>query len=165
MSNRRFLVLVSVLLLLGLAAGYRLSTLPRLETYKLLNVAGLSYSLLGMLVLSELLASATWKRICVKFLAPAVLWLHSLIPLGAFVGAFVAKLMHKPSWEIVCKFFIGFFTYSLIPLSVLNEFVVWPQLPSIKRDIEARWRLFGLFLLSSGVAVQLVAAILAVRGQ
>jgi predicted neutral ceramidase superfamily lipid hydrolase len=128
-------------------------------------VAGLSYSLLGMLVLSELFASARWRKICVKFLAPAVLWVHSLIPLGAFVGAFVAQLMHKPSWEIVCKFFIGFFAYSLIPLSVLNEFVVWPQLPFVKPDIETRWRLFGLFLLLSGVAVQLVAAILAIRGQ
>jgi hypothetical protein len=165
MSNRTALVFFSVLLLLGLAAGYRLSALPRLETYKLLNVAGLSYSLLGVLVLSELLASARWKRTCVKFLAPAVLWLDSLIPLGAFAGAFVAQLTHKPSSEIVRKFFIGFFVYSLIPLSVLNETVVWPQLPFVKRDIEARWQMFGLYLLLSGVAFQLVAAILAIRAR
>src|SRR5579872_2717217 len=57
-------IFVSAVVLLGLAAGYRLSELPRLETYKLLNLAGLSYDFLGVLVLSELLASNTkWKQL------------------------------------------------------------------------------------------------------
>lgn len=130
MSNRAFRVFHSVLLLLGLAAGYRLAALPRLETYKLLNVAGLSYNLLGVLVLSELLTeSARWKNFCVSFLAPGVLWVQTLIPLGAIVGAFgPAQLMHKPSSVVVGKFFIGFWSYSLIPLWILNETVVLPQL-------------------------------------
>ncbi len=166
MSNPMFRVFFSVLLLLlGFALGYWLSALPRLETYKLLNVAGLSYSFLGVLVLSELLAaSARWKDVCVKFLAPAVLWFYSVFPLGAWMGAAMRPLlMHKPS--SVARFFLVFFGYSLLPLSILNEVVVLPQLPFVKRDIETRWRWFGLFLLLNGVAFQLIAALLAIRGQ
>lgn len=166
MGNRTFWVFLSVVLLVGLAAGYRLSALPRLETYKLLNVAGLSYSFFGVLVLSELLAaSASWKNVCVKFLAPAVLWFHALIPLGAFVGALVPAQLRKPSSAIVAKFFVGFFAYSLIPVLILEEVVVLPKLSFVKRDIESRWRWFGLFLLLTGVAVQLIAALLAICEQ
>jgi len=62
MSNRAFWIFVSILLLFGSVTGFRLSGLPKVETYKLLNVAGLSYNFLGVLVLSELLAtSPRWK--------------------------------------------------------------------------------------------------------
>lgn len=158
-----FWIFVSAISLLGLALGYRLSALPRLETYKFLNVAGLSYDFLGVLVLSELLASTVrWKNVCVKFLAPLILWLHTLIPFGAFLGASLpGQLMHKPSSEIVAKFFLLFFGYSLIPLTVFDEFVVFPRLRFVKRDVETRWRWFGLLLLLSGVGLQLAAAVLA----
>jgi hypothetical protein len=159
-SNLAFWSFVSLVSLLGLVLGYRLSALPKLEGHKLLNVAGLSYDFLGVLVLSELLASsAKWKDICVKFLAPTVLWFHALIPFGAFVGGgFVAQVTHQPSSEIVGRFFMLFFAYSLIPVSVFQELVVLPKLPFVKRDVETRWRWFGFFLLLSGVGVQLIAA-------
>lgn len=98
-----------------------------------------------------------------KFLAPAVLWFNSVIPLGVFMGAGVR--MQKPSAGIIAKFSVGFFPYSLIPLALLNEFVVFPILPFVKRDVETRWRWFGLLLLLSGIAVQLIAALLAIGGQ
>jgi len=164
MGKRAFWVLVSVVLLLGIAAGYRLSALPRLETYKLLNVAGLSYSFLGVLILSELLAAnAKWKNICVNFLAPGVLWFHFLFPLGALFGAVVpAQMTHKPSSAVAEHFLLAFNAYSMIPLSIFNEVVVLPKLPFLKRDVDTRWRWFGLFLLLSGVLAQLIAALLAI---
>jgi hypothetical protein len=178
MTNRVFRIFFSVVLLLGLAAGYWLAALPGLQTNELLNLVGLSYNFLGVLVLSELLAvSATWKNICVKFLAPGALWLHTLIPLGACVGAQLheVRTLSRASGVVgaiqlmrispVAHFFFLFFGYSLLPLSVLNEFVVLPQLPFAKRDIESRWRWFGLFLLLSGIAFQLIAVLLAIRRQ
>jgi hypothetical protein len=166
MGKRTFWGFFSVVLFLGLAAGYRLSALPRLETYKLLNAAGLCYSFFGVLVLAELLASARWKNICVKYLAPAVLYFHALFPFGAYVGAHMsAQLMHKPSSWIVWKFFFGYFSYSMIPALFLDEVVVLPRFPFVKSDIETRWRRFGLFLMLSGGAVQLIAALLSIGEQ
>jgi len=166
MSNRAFRIFLSILFLFGVAAGYRLSALAKLETHKLLNVAGLSYNFLGVLVLSELLAtSSRWKDACVRFLAPGVLWFNSVIPLGAFLGSLViARLMHKPSSGTVAQFSLTFFFNSLIPLSILNEFVVLPTLPFAKADIETRWRLFGFFLVLTGTGVQLIAGLLAIIG-
>jgi hypothetical protein len=164
MRNRIFWAFQSIFVLLGLALGYRLSALPKLETYKLLNVWGLSYSFFAVVVLSEVLgASAKWKTICVKFLAPAVLWFCTLFPFGALAGALTSLLLaDKPNAESFAKFCLYFFGYSVIPLSILNDVVVLPKLPFLRQDIDTRWRWFGLFLLLSGVAFQLIAAIMAI---
>jgi hypothetical protein len=86
--------------LLGVAAGYQLSALPKLETHKLLNVAGLFYDFLGVAVLSEMVASsAKWKQISVDAIAPGILWLHTIFPFGTFLGGFLAALLlHSSSW-------------------------------------------------------------------
>jgi len=72
----------------GVYAGYRLSSIPELRSSKLLNLAGLLYAFLGVLVLSEMLANKQWKDFCVTRLAPAISWIHIIIPFGAFFGSF-----------------------------------------------------------------------------
>jgi hypothetical protein len=69
--------------------GFRLSEFPKLESYKLLNIVGLSYDFLGVVVLSEILASSEkWKQLCVNVVAPVVLWFHTVLPVGALGGCF-----------------------------------------------------------------------------
>jgi len=158
MSNRIFLVFISGVLVFGIVVGYELSKFPSIETHKLINVVGLLYTLLGVIVLSELVAvSPSWKRIAVRWIAPAVLWVHTAVPLGVFFGGFVAR---SASGARVSTFGITFFAYSLIPLSVLNETVVFPQFAAL-RELESRWRWFALLLLLTGVVLQLIAALLA----
>jgi len=41
----------------------------------------------------------------------------------------------------------------------LNETVVFPQFAAL-RALESRWRWFGLFLLLTGIALQLLAALM-----
>jgi hypothetical protein len=160
MSNRAFVVFISLVLALGLATGYHLSTLPKLETYKLLNVAGLFYDFLGVVVLSEIaVSSGRWKKISVDRIAPAVLWLHMVFPLGVFVGGlFGTVVVQSSSGRAVSQFAVVFWAYSMIPLAVLNETVVFPQF-ALLRGLESRWRWFGLFLLLTGVGLQLTAAL------
>jgi len=164
MSNRAFVVFVSLVLALGLATGYHLSTLPKLETYKLLNIAGLCYDFLGIVVLSEITASIEkWKKISVELIAPTVLWLHTVFPLGMFIGGLLAALVvHGSSGSAVSKFSISFFVYSLTPLSILDVAVAFPPFASLK-GLESRWRWFGLFLLLTGVGLQLVGALLGLK--
>ncbi len=161
MSNRAFLAFISLVLVLGLYAGYHLSTLPKLETFRLINIAGLFYDLLGVLVLSEIVGSnETWKKISVDWIAPAVLWLHTVFPLGAlFGGLLAAGLVRNSSGVAVSTFALTFWGYSMIPLLFLNETVVFPQFALLK-GLETRWRWFGLFLLMTGVALQLIAALM-----
>jgi hypothetical protein len=148
---------------LGLYAGYRLSSIPDLRTYKLLNLAGLLYAFLGVLVLSEMLASNRWKDFCVRRLAPAILWFQTTVPIGALLGSIMAQIMRKPSSSTVTLFSISFWGYSVLAGFPFDEIVVFPKLPFVKRDVETRWRWLGFFLVLGGVGTQLIAAIMDLR--
>ena len=151
-----FWVVILTLVISGFFLGYKLSSIPNLDTSKLLNIAGLLYSLIGVLVLSEMLSSTTqWKKGSVEILAPFILYLHSVVPFGALLMGSVTSC---PSSATVSKFSSAFFAYSIIPLLVVDEIVVYPRLWPYK-DIQTRFRFFGLYLVLSGIALQLIAAV------
>ena len=106
MNNRAFYVFISIILILGIVTGYELSKVPKLETFKLVNIAGLLYTMLAVILLSEMAASSPrWKKIAVAWVAPGVLWLHTIVPLGVFFwrvcGAnFVARQFRFTSFKI-----------------------------------------------------------------
>jgi hypothetical protein len=155
--------MIGILLVAGFFAGYRLSSIPELRTYKLLNLAGILYAFMGVLVLSEMLATDGWKEFCVRKLAPAILWIHSTAPLGAFIGSSIAGMMHKPSSLAVGLFSISFLSYSMLAGMPFEAMVVFPRLPFVRRDVETRWRWFGFFLVLGGVGAQLAAAVMDLR--
>lgn len=164
MTSRRFAIFITVILCLGVAAGCQLASLPKLETYKLLNVAGLFYDFIAVLVLSEMASSsAKWKKISVEKMAPAVLWLHTVFPLGVSLGGVLAAvLLHSSSWAAVSRLAVSFWIYSLLPLSALDATVTFPRFAGLKA-LESRWRWFGLYLLLNGVVLQLIAGVLALK--
>ena len=164
MSNRGFGWILGTLSTVGAVIGYRLSYIPGLRAYKLLNIGGLILAFRGFLVLSEILASEWWKAFCINRIAPVVLWAHSIVPLGAAVGGVAGQIMRKPSAPVVMQFSIGFWGYSLLALGTFNEIVVFPQLPFFKKDVETRWRWMGFLIVLSGVLAQLVAAIMDLAG-
>jgi hypothetical protein len=159
MSNRVWKILLLLTVALGIFIGYRLAEIPNLQPYKLLNIIGLLYSLLAVFALSEVLVgNPNWKRICVEKIAPVLLWMHITVPIGAVLGAALAWLVRRgPSASVTGLFAVGAFGYMSFVGSVLDQTVVLPRL--FKKDIETRWRYFGLILLSSGILFQLISAI------
>src|SRR5581483_4528612 len=98
---------------------------------------------------------STMQGISVNIVAPAVLWFHTMFPLGALVGALFALIFGRHSlWSTVAKCALGFWAYSSLPLGLLDIVVVFPSFNSLKR-LEMRWGLFGFYLLLSGVGLQL----------
>lgn len=159
----KFVVFGLPVIALGLLAGYRLSQLPHLESYKLLNVIGLFYDLLAVVALSELAArSEKWKMVAVNHVAPAVMWLHTLFPAGGILGGVMAMVFRLPSAAKVATFAMGFGSYSILPLTVLEWTVALPRFQCLKH-LDSRWRWFGVWLLFNGVLVQLIAAVLALK--
>jgi hypothetical protein len=158
MSNRAWKVTLALTVALGIYIGYRLAAIPNLQPYKLLNIIGLLYNLLAVFVLSEvLIGSPNWKRISVERIAPVLLWAHITVPIGAAIGAGLARLEGRgPSASITAGFAFAAFGYMSFVGWALAQTVVLPRL--FKRDIEARWRYFGLVLLSSGMLFQLISA-------
>lgn len=120
-SKRSFRWVIGIQFVAALFAGYALSSIPELRTYKLLNLAGLFYALLGVLVLSEMIATDRWKDFCVRKLAPSVLWSHTTIPVGAICGSVIAAIMHKPSSLAVGLFSFAFWGWSLQVLMAFRK--------------------------------------------
>jgi hypothetical protein len=101
MSNHRYAVFLAVIVGLGVATEYWLATLPKLESYQLLNVAGLLYTFLAVVVLSEIATSSVrWKKISVETIAPVVLWLHTVFPLSVSLGGVLTVARHSSSWAV-----------------------------------------------------------------
>ena len=150
-----FAFVIAALGVAGYFLGQTLAAHPKLETFKLLNIAGLSYDFLGLVVLTEAVAKNDRLRsFVVSWLAGTVLWVQSVVPLGA---AFGAGLASGPSASVASHFFISFWVYSIFLLAALEASVFYPRVPEMQEPT-GRSRRFGFLLLVSGVLVQLVAA-------
>jgi hypothetical protein len=151
-----FLFVVASLGVAGYLLGRTLAAHPKLETFKLLNIAGLSYDFLGLMVLTETVAkNEQLKSFVVSWLAGTVLWVQTIVPLGAAFGAGFAS--NAPSGPIASSFFISFWIYSIFVLAALEASVFYPRVPEMQEPT-GRSRRFGVLLLISGVLVQLIAA-------
>lgn len=86
-ANLRFAMVVVALLGVGATMGYGLAGHERLMPYKLLNIAGIIYGLIGVLVLSEMVAkSDSLKKFMVHWVAGVLIW-HWLLVVTAMAIA------------------------------------------------------------------------------
>ena len=163
MRNRAFSILSMFLSAVGAVIGFSLSSMHRLETFKLLNILGIVYGLVGVLVLSEFVAqSEKWRQFVVEKFSGVFIWSHGFIPLGGALAAvplfFCFTSDRFPSSLVVLKSFPLFFGLALIPTFFLEDFVFVPKMKTSK-DPLIRSRRFGGFLVVAGMIVQLIAAI------
>lgn len=157
-----FSCFVAVLFFIGVSTGYMLAGHQKLVQYKLLNVIGIFYGLFGIVVLSEfVIRNDALKHFVVHWVAGLLLWAHSIIPLGAIVGAGFAQTL--PSSALIAKFFASFFAYSLLVLAFLDFSVFNPKVKAFQ-TLATRTQVFGLILLISGGVVQLTAALQDLNG-
>jgi zinc transporter ZupT len=143
--------------LAGAGIGLVLAHHPKLDSFKLLNIAGLCYDFLGLVVLSEIvITSARWKNFTIRWVAGPILWGQTVAPIGAAIGAWSSG---AASSAIVTSFFLKFWACSILPLCFLDAKVFYPR-ELADRDIESRVKRLGFGLLVAGVLVQLLAGFL-----
>ncbi len=157
MSNRAFSVFIVFLLLLGIYLGWFLANRPSFSIPPLLNVAGIAYSILAVIVLYEAVAEdEKLKRVIVSHVAPFLLWAQTVVPLGVTASWFLIRnLQHGNE---ISAFGFSFFAYSILPLSFVDATVTFPRIAELK-PLDGCYRRFGLFLLLSGLGMQLVAGL------
>jgi hypothetical protein len=162
LTNRLFKLLFLFLYVVGIALAYFLASLHRVEPFKLLNVVGIVYGLLGVIVLSEfVLEIERWRHFVVEILSGVLLWAQFAVPFGLASASFVLFFIDKnafPSSLVVGEASLSFFLYSLLPTAILEDVVLVPKL-KISKDPLVRARRLGLFLVVAGIVVQLIAAI------
>ncbi len=159
MSNRIFPCFIAILLLLGVSLGWLLAIRPSFSIPAILNVVGIIYSMIAVIVLYETVAqNQTFKTVIVSYIAPFLLWAHTVIPLGV-AGSWLLIRKH-PNGDQISAFGFTFFAYSILPLAFLDASVTFPRILKMA-SIDGRHRRFGLFLLLSGLAMQLIASLYA----
>jgi hypothetical protein len=160
--KRTFWIFLLILIAVGAGIACCLGSWDKLELFKLLNVIGLLYGLLGVLVLSEfVLESPKWRNLVIERVSGVLLWVHLGIPIGAAVTSlFLALLASKafPSAAVFGSASFAFFLWTVPGGLLLENFVFVPKWPRF-REPAVRTRTFGLLLVAGGLVAQLVAAI------
>lgn len=152
-----FPAFIALLLVLGIYLGWFLANRPSFSVPVLLNVAGIGYSILAVIVLYEAVAqNEKLKRVIISYVAPFLLWAQTVVPLGVTASWFLIR--NLPHGNEVSAFGFSFFTYSILPLLFVDATVTFPRIEKL-RSLDGRHRRYGLFLLLSGLGMQLVAAL------
>ncbi|OAI28555.1 hypothetical protein A1356_06750 [Methylomonas koyamae] len=157
MSNRVFPIFIALLLVLGIYLGWFLANRPSFSIPALLNVAGTGYSILAVIVLYEAVAQdEKLKGVIVSYVAPFLLWAQAVVPLGVTASWFLIRNLHHGNE--ISAFGFSFFAYSVLPLSFVDATVIFPRIAKLQ-PLDGRYRRFGLFLLLSGLGMQLFAGL------
>ena len=106
-QNRIYYAIILINSAIGVLIGYNLSGYVTFETFKLLNIIGLIYDFLGIIVLSEIVTqNPKVKKFIVYWVAGYVIWATAVIPVGAAIGAVIGYIYSLPSSGKVGNFFI-----------------------------------------------------------
>lgn len=157
MSDRIFPYFIALLLFLGIYFGWFLANRPSFSIQAVLNVVGIVYSMIAVVVLYETVAqNQAFKKIIVSHVAPGLLWAHTVVPLGVTCSWLLIRKF--PHGDQIAAFGFTFFAYSVLPLAFLDAAVTFPRILMLM-SFDGRHRRFGLFLLLSGLGMQLIAAL------
>lgn len=157
---------------IGIILAYFFALAPNLKLYKLLNILGVLFSIIGILIISQyVLKSENLKKfVSDKFTAYALISL-SMIPVGMMFGSLGTMLLFILSGMedistvfIIVKFAGVILLFVFTPLFIIDYFVdilFFRNLPFPESKLK-KTVFIGWYLLLSGLLVQLIAAILAV---
>lgn len=160
MSNKVFPYFVIVILLVGVGLGRFLSFKPSFSISSMINVIGIFYSIIAVILLYEAISeSAKYRNLAVNLFAPLMLWVHTLVPLGLAASWVISK--GGPSRNVIASFGISLFSYSVLPMGLFDIVVSNPSIKSWQ-PVDIRFKRFSFFLLVSGLVLQLISACLGV---
>lgn len=157
---------------LGIIFAYFFALAPNLKLYKLLNIIGVLFNIIGILIISQyvLKNENLTKFVSDKFTAYTLISL-SMIPIGMIFGSLGTMVLFIlngtqdiSTVKIIGKFAGVILLFVFTPLFII-EYVLdifFFRNLSFPESILKKTIFMGWFFLVSGLLVQLIAAILAV---
>lgn len=170
MINKLLGVFFLGFIVLGIFFGVRLSAVEGLETFKVLNVIGLFYDILGLIILSEVLSeSERYQKFVADIFSGMLMLAHMGIPAGMLFSGiwltyfdgrllWLADFKGYPSSEITMGIGGGIMIWMIIPLFLIEDVVFRAKVKKFQTP-HSRSRFLGGFLLLSGLLVQFIAAL------
>jgi hypothetical protein len=159
MRIRRDDVLTPLLGLAFLAVGYwtasQLMQVPKLQPFKVLNVAGLVVGMLGVVLLSQFVASHDrYKHFVVNRVAPQIISFFAGFPTGMVAASVLGET--GPSRATVWSLAIGFQTGLAVVGVIAAKIRLFPADPErLDRNVS----IAGAFLIGLGFVMQLIASL------
>lgn len=132
MSKRCFGIVFWLFILLGAFFGLHLSKLENLETFKVLNVIGLFYDILGLVILSEVLStSERFQKFVADIFSGLFMWAHMGVPIGiVFAGLVLSYVDGFPSANLAMGIGGSIFVWMVLPSFIVEDVVLRPK-PSV----------------------------------
>ncbi|MDT8992800.1 hypothetical protein RQP54_18145 [Curvibacter sp. APW13] len=154
----RIVVPMALYAALGWWVGDKLASYPGLVAYKFFNTCGATMSILGMVVLSQLVVeNPKYKAIILEHVAEQFLL---LLTVGG--GGLLIYAMHwtqGPSAEVVEGLGPRFYMYFVLPSMVFLNMSVNGVEHKLPWSEKTRVTAFGAYLAGGGMLLQLYAAI------
>ena len=145
---------------LGAGLAYRLAQLPHLAAFKLLNVAGILYDLLGVLILTYVVVSSNaFRSFIAGWGSVLALGLTSWTVLGLFGGALVLSIFGSTNLAELWALATPMLVFALASGIFIEDFALVPIFPKFK-SVDARVAALGGYFLVAGLLLQFYAAIL-----
>jgi hypothetical protein len=145
--------------LLGGALGWKIGFFENFEYYKLLNLIGLLYDLLAVILLSyAILLKDSIQDLIAHNLSLAVIFFSGMLPVGITTGLLLSMLFGGGNLDGVKYFCVAFALISTIPSTYLFSSPVLEPVGFKSYSPEKRVNILGAVLLFTGFALQLVAS-------
>jgi len=147
-------------LALGVLIYFVLSSLPKVESFKLFNVVGLAFDILGVLLLSKLIAKSAEKHIVLLDYFYAFIYVAVIcVPLGVIFGNLLFFWLDLSSSGTVVTFASSIFAYVAAPLFI-TEYSGEIFKFKFYESVSSRVIFMGWYLLIAGLALQMAGAIM-----
>ncbi len=147
----------------GWWVGTKLIAIPNFQTFKVLNIVGLTYDFIGVTVLSRFISSnAKYQSLISGRVAEQFSGLVVFSGVGLIICGFFGP--DGPSKAHLESFAMSAFILFVLPtITYINNVVI-----GVDRELpwspEVRAKLFGGFFLLGGILIQLYAAVLDLYG-
>lgn len=149
-----------VQMLIGVFLYYYLSSIEGVKLFKLFNVFGLYFDVVGVLFLSEMLAKPKEKYIYIlDYVYAFFSHLMFCVWIGVvFIGKAVFFWMFLPSREVVSTFFGWFSIFAIVLLFVVHGVDTFRM--KIGNTVGSRFVLLGWCFLLTGLILQMIGALM-----
>lgn len=140
--------------------GTKLIAIPGLQTFKVLNVIGISFDLVGVGLLSHFLSTKPkFQAFVIGPLAEHIMGVLLAIPVGMMICVHFGP--DGPSRALVeaITYSVGVYIMMASTFFIGNFVVASEETPAGRFAPDARANLLGLFFLIGGLVIQLIAAV------
>ncbi|CAN7384825.1 hypothetical protein [Variovorax sp. LjRoot178] len=147
-------------LLAGIGVGIATSRMAKVEAFKLLNIVGLTYDLLGIVLLTYVVATSDrFRAFLVNWVSRVAVAATGWFLMSFFIGLALGEFFFGGRNHGLFGYLVPVVVFGMASFYFLHDAVLIPLWPAL-RDDGLRLKILGGYFLISGIVIQIYAAFL-----